>query len=158
MTKLEKRAIAQAFANADEVIFSARNYNYPKYPKITFGNLGYLRALDEILPLIGITPQMLRPIFAAYPQRVTVSRRFPFNLRWFGFNKQTTKQVSISIPETVTSFDELGGFPLEDWLFQKLAKILKKSIKVLRKDGSTGEHIYMFTVHTDGYITYNTSG
>lgn len=148
--KIPDEAIEEAFASASLVSFSARRFNHIPYRSVAFGDIGWWLPLTRVLPLIGITPQMLRPVFN--PQWKVVKRRFPFNLSWFGLNKNRYKTVDVELPETIETYKELGEFPLTDKPFQELARIFGKSVEVLREDGSTGEHYPLFTAHPSGEI------
>ncbi len=142
--------IKKAFAGADSVNFSARNFNCVIYGSISFGDLGWLLPLEDVLPLIGITPQMLRPVFGPQPRRV--KRQFPFNLSWLGLNKRCYKTAWVELPEVVETYEQLGSFALSEKPFQELARILGKSVIVMRQDGSTGGHCHIFTAHPSGEI------
>ncbi len=148
--KIPDEAIKEQFVNTDEVSFSARRFNYIPYRSIAFGDLGWWLPLTRVLPLINITPQMLRPVFNRQPKMV--KRRFPFNLSWFGLNKNRYKIVKVELPATVKSYGELGDFPLSDKPFRELARILGKSVKVWREDGGTGSHYLLFTARPSGEI------
>ena len=141
---IPEEVIKKAFVDADLVIFSARRFNYVKYRFISFGGLGWWLPLSRVLPLIGITPEMLKPVF--FPQQRRIKRRFPFSLAWFGLNKKQYKFVEVEL-EKVENYDQLGNFPLAYRPFQDLAKVLGKRVKVLREDGGTGECCYLFTTH-----------
>jgi hypothetical protein len=136
--KVPAKAIRKAYAKAGSVNFSARNFNHIKYRSIGIGDLGWWLPLQRVLPLIGITPQMLRPVFN--PQQKLVKRGKEF------------KSIRVWLPKRVRTYDQLGSFPLSRESFLKLAKVLGKSIKVLREDGGTGDHNHIFTVHPSGEI------
>lgn len=148
--KISDEAIKEAFASANSVSFSARGFNYIQYRSVAFGDLGWWLPLTRVLPLIGITPQALRPVFN--PQRKLAKRRFPFNLSWFGLNRDRYRIVKVELPEHIGSYKQLGNFPLTDKPFQVLARIFRKSVEVLREDGGTGYHYPLFTVHPSGEI------
>lgn len=56
-------AIQTAFRLAAVIDFSARPFNTIRYRSIAFGNLGWWIPLKRVLPLIGVTPPMLREVF-----------------------------------------------------------------------------------------------
>ncbi len=124
--EIPDEAIIEAFAQVNSVKFSARTFNHIPYRSIGIGDLGWWLSLTRVLPLLGITPQMLKPVFSV-PNRV--------------------------LPENIETYEQLGDFPLSEKPFQKLAEILGKSIQVWREDGSTGDHYYLFTAHPDGNVT-----
>lgn len=70
-----------------------------------------------------------------------------------GLGALKLKPVFGGKPRTQRDFKELGWFPLHEKPFTKLAKILRKPVRVMRESGSTGEHYYLFTAHPDGSIT-----
>ena len=146
--KIPDEAIREQFASSSEVSFSARRFNHIPYRSVAFGDLGWWLPLTRVLPLIGITPQALRPVFNP-PQRKLVKRQFPFNLSWFGLNKNRFK---VELPEHIESYEQLGSFPLAYQPFQEMARIFGKSVEVLREDGGTGDHYPLFTVHPSGEI------
>lgn len=148
-------AIKRQFAKATEVSFSARAFNHIPYRNIAFGDLGWWLPLTRVLPLVGITPQMLRPVFN--PQKRLGERHFPLNRSWFGLNKRMHTVVSVELPATIETYGDLGYFPLSHKPFQELARILGKSVRVLREDGGTGEHYPLFTVHPSGEIVEATT-
>lgn len=148
--KIPDAAIKEEFANATMVRFSAKRFNFIPYRSIAFGDLGWWLPLKRVLPLIGITPQMLRPMFS--PQRETVKRRFPFNLKWFGFNKQTYKTIEVELPPMVETYEELGEVRVEGARFVQFAQILGKPVEVLREDGYSGEHYPVFTAYPSGEV------
>jgi len=143
--EIPDNAIVEQFSSSDEVSFSARRFNYISYRNIAFGDLGWWLPLTRVLPLIGITPQMLRPVFN--PQRKCVKRKFPFNLSLFGLNKNRYRTVEVELPETIETYEQLGNFPLSEKPFRDLAQILEKSVKVFRESGGTGDHHFLFTAH-----------
>ncbi len=156
LDKILDEDIKQAFASANSVRFSAKPLNYISYRFIAFGDLGWWLPLMRVLSLVGITPQMLRPVFN--PQTETVKRRFPFNLSWFGKNKNRFKIAEVELPKNIRTYGELGNFPLAEKPFQKLARILGKPVEVLREDGSTGEHYPLFTAYPSGEIIRAVTG
>lgn len=117
--------IIDAYKSADTIRFSARRNNYVIYRSIAFGELGWWLSLTRVLPLVGVTPQMLRPVF----------KRFDFG-------------------EQLHSYHQLGSFPLTAEAFKKLAKVLGKSIEVLREEPDTMEHIHLFTAHPTGEVVF----
>ena len=143
--------IKKAFARATSVKFSARRFNFIQYRQIAFDDIGWWLPLRRVLPILGITPQMLRPVFSDF-QLSLEKRSFPFNSRWLGLNKQTHKAIKLELPKNIESYEELGEFPLSDKPFQELAKILGKSVEVWREDGGTGEHYHIFTACPSGEI------
>src|SRR3989344_7411896 len=143
--EIPDEAIKEQFRVAREVDFSARPFNSILYRSIAFGDLGWWLPLTRVLPLIGITPQMLRPVFN--PQRKCVKRKFPFNLSLFGLNKNRYRTVEVELPETIETYEQLGNFPLSEKPFRDLAQILEKSVKVFRESGGTGDHHFLFTAH-----------
>ena len=158
-------AIKEQFASATEVSFSARRFNHIPHRSISFGDLGWWLPLTRVLPLIGITPQVLRPVFnpcrvvEKKVERMQVRRSFPLNLvEAVGFLKKeyedkTDYQVKeVELPETIETYEQLGGFPLSDRPFHELARVLGKSVRVLREDGGTGDHRLFFTAHPSGEI------
>lgn len=150
--EIPDKDIIQAFKEAEEISFSARRFNAIQYRKISFGDFGVWFPLIRILPLLGITPRMLRPVFTILPQKILTKRSFPANFNWFGANKNTTKLVGYYPPKNVVNYEELGSFPLNDIPFRRLSVILNKPIKVLREDGYTGAHYHLFTVYPDGQV------
>lgn len=145
------KEIIEQFAIANSLSFSARRFNYVEYRFVAFGDIHWWLPLIRVLPLVGVTPQMLRPVFS--PQWKMVKRHFPFNLSWFGLNKNLYKRVKVELPSTIETYEQLGNFPLSGEPFQQLARVLQKSVKVFRQDGGTGEHWLLFTVHPSGEIT-----
>lgn len=142
-------AIREAFANADSIRFAARNWNVIKYRMVAFGGLRWL-PLKYVLEVIGITPQMLRPVFN--PQREWGKRRFPLNLSWFGLNSKQYEWRDVELPKIVDNYEQLGSFPTTKEHFQKVRKVFGKAIEVYKEDGSTGQMTYLGTVHLSGQI------
>ncbi len=163
--KIPDEAIKEQFEVASEVSFSARRFNHIPYRSIAFGDLGWWLPLTRVLPLIGITPQMLRPVFnprrvvEKKVERVQVKRPFPLNLvETVGllnkkYEDKTDYQVKeVDLPEVIDTYEQLGDFPLSDKPFQEMARVLGKSVKVLWEDDGTGEHFHLFTAHPSGEI------
>lgn len=148
--EIPDEVIKAQFNRCTVVEFSARSYNAIRYRSITFGDLGWWLPLRRVLPLIGITPQMLRPVFN--PQHKISKRRFPFNLRWFGLNKNRYILQTVELPNIIDTYDQLGSFPPDHAPFLELANILNKPVKVLKEDGATGQHYPLFTAHTNGLV------
>ncbi|HEU5187194.1 MAG TPA: hypothetical protein VFT87_01680 [Candidatus Saccharimonadales bacterium] len=151
--EIPDEVIKEQFAGCTGVEFSARSFNFIEFRSIRFGDLGVGLPLKRVLPLIGITPQMLRPVFN--PQRKVVKRHFPFNLRWFGLNKNRYTTVTVELPLIIETYDQLGSFPLSEGPFQALARVLGKSVTVLREEGGTGDLYPLFTTHPSGEIVQN---
>lgn len=122
--EIPDEAIREAFARADVVQFSARSNNCIKYQSIAFGNLGWWLSLTRVLLLVSITPQMLRPVFSTEGE----------------------------LPDDIGSYEELGSFPLSRKPFQELARVLGKSVEVLREDGASGYHYHLFTARPSGEV------
>lgn len=163
--KIPDETIREQFARSTNVKFSARRFNDILHRSITFGNLGWWLPLTRALPLIGITPQMLRPVFNPRRimekkiEKVRVKRPFPLNFfEVVGFlqkkyeNKIDYQINDVELPTTINAYEQLGDFPLSEKPFQELARILGKSVMVLREDGGTGDHHLLFTAHPSGEI------
>jgi hypothetical protein len=147
LDKIPDEAIVEQFAKATEVNFSARPRNNI-WRSIAFGDLGWWLPLSRVLPLVGVTQQMLRTVFN--PQHEMVKRHFPFNLGWFGLNKNCYKTIKVELPAVIVTYDQLGYFPLDTQHFLELARVLGKSVKVMREDGGTGDHYFLFIAHPYG--------
>jgi len=163
--KIPDEAIREQFTSADEVYFSARRFNSVPNRSVAFGDLEWWLPLTRVLPLIGITPQMLRPVFNPQQvlrdkvEKVRIRRSFPLNfLEALGLLEKKYEDKcgyeikEVELPETIKSYEQLGNFPLSDKPFQELARILGKSVKVQREDGGTGDHYLLFTVRPSGEI------
>lgn len=137
--------IRGAFAKANLVQFSAKPFNSVAWRSVAFGDLGYWLPLGRVLPIVGITPQMLRSVFS--PGLRSVPRPFPFNCGWLGLNRRRFDVVEQELPQEIRTYEQLGSFPLSQDRFKRLAKVLGKAIEIFREDGSTGEHRYVMTVH-----------
>jgi hypothetical protein len=147
---IPNETIQEAFAKSDSVKFLAKRFNHIPYRSITFGDFGWWLPLSRVLPIIGITPQVLRPVFN--PQRDLRPRHFPFNLKWFGLNKNRYEITDVDLPKTIKSYEKLGFFRLNEKNFLELAKILGKVIEVIKDDGSTGEYYHLFSAYPSGEI------
>lgn len=151
--EVSDEAIKTAFANAKSMDFLARNFNPIQFQHVGFkGELIMELPMIRVLSLIGITPQMLRPVFN--PQRKYVKRRFPFNFYWFGLNGNRYKFVDKELPEQIESYEQLGSLPItQKKPFQELAKILGKPVKVmLKEDGKSFFYFLLFTAYPSGEI------
>jgi hypothetical protein len=147
--------IIEAFKASESIGFAARPSNYIKYRTIMISGVYWSLPLSRVLPLVGITPEMLRPVFDRKVQLREMGRFFPLNLSWFGLNKKTTKikAVIVSLPEKIDDYDQLGCFQLSAEPFQKLAKIINKTIHVWRQESDTTEGGFpLFTVFPDGSV------
>jgi hypothetical protein len=147
--------IIEAFKASESIGFAAKNFNYIKYHTIMISGVSCPLPLSRVLPLVGITPEMLRPVFDRKAETREVSRFFPFNLRWLGLNKRTTKTkvVVAPLPEKLDDYDQLGCFRLSEKPFQELAKIINKRIHVWREESDTVEECFpLFTVFPDGSV------
>jgi len=157
--QIADKAIIDEFEKTTTVMFSARPYNYVAYRSIAIGDLGWWLPLMRVLPLLGITPQMLRPVFNPLQiieeksEKVLIKRSFPFSLfEKFGIikkkyeDKKEHQVKEVDLPEIVENYEQLGGFPLTEERFKKLSIILGKSVEVLKEDGGTGEHYPVFNI------------
>lgn len=155
--KIPKDVIKEVFENSPEINFSARPFNQVASRSIAFGGLGWWLPWGYVLAVLGTKPQELRPVFNLQRQIKRTKKKFPLNFRWFGLNKDVYKRKveEVELPENVESFEGLGYFSLDEKYFLKLAKILDKSVNVLREDGGTGEHMYLFTATPSGGILVN---
>ena len=142
--------IRKEFEKAESVRYQARNFNYVAGGFVAFGDLGWWLPLRRVLTILGITPEMLQPVFN--PQYTMVKRRFPFDRNWCGLNKRTSKAVEVELPEVIGSYGMLGNFLLDQKRFLKLAKILGKPIEAHRYDGSAFRHDHLFTAYPSGEI------
>lgn len=143
--EISDEEIETVYQSVDQIRFSARPFNSIFYRKIAFGDLGWWLPLERVLPLIGITSQMLRPVFDT--KQMLVKRKFPFNWSWFGLNKKCYDSVLIEIPEQIDRSEQLGILVLEKESFYKLADVLGKIIEVYKEDGGTGDHYHLYTIH-----------
>ncbi|OGC47655.1 hypothetical protein A2886_02640 [candidate division WWE3 bacterium RIFCSPHIGHO2_01_FULL_42_13] len=150
LDQIPDETIVEAFNRAEEVDFAAKNFN-PITRSMSFGDLGWWLPLRRVLPLIGIMPQTLRPVFNRSQPHAT-KRLFPFNLRWFGLNKNRYKVVVTELPEKIENYEQLGAFPLTKQAFVELAKLFGKSIRVSHEDGYSSELLYLFTAHPSGKV------
>lgn len=125
--EIPNKTIIEEFSKADVVKFSARRNNFIKYRNLAFRGINYWLPLTRVLPLIGITPAMLRPLVVPW---------------W----KRTLLPVNRVSGE---SYDSLDCFQITKGSFRKLAKILGKPIEVWREHPWDGDHDYLFTVFPD---------
>lgn len=147
-----ENVIIETFARAEAIRISVRDRNWINYRSIALPGIGWWLPLSRVLPLVGITPQMLRPVFNRIVQK-EVTRPFPFNRRWFGLNRRTTTIVTVeSVAEVITDYMELGSFtPDDESVLQKLAGVFGKKLDVWCEDGlSEGHHSLLYTVTPDG--------
>lgn len=142
--------IKDLFKNADSVRYPARNFNYIASGFIAIGDLSLWLPLKRVLPLIGVTPTMLRPVFN--PQSTMVKRRFPFSRSWFGLNKNRYKTIEVELPEIIESYEDLGKFPFGKKPFGELAKILGKMVGVYRVDEDACNFVNCFIAYPDGTV------
>lgn len=147
--EIPDEVIKKQFEQVDEVSISARRFNHLQWRSIGIGNLGWWIPLTRVLPLIGITPTMLRPVFN--PQYVL--KRFNRWSELFGGKFGKLRMIKTELPKKISTYEKLGSFPLAEKPLIELAKILGKSVKVLREDGGTGDHYHIFTAHPDGTIS-----
>jgi len=150
--KISDINIKKAFEKTRSVKVTARPFNHIAFRSIGFDELGWWLPLLRVLPLIGITPQMLRPVFN--PQKVSKKRLFPFCLRWWGLNKWTHKLVEVELPRNIESYKDLGCFVLSHKPYQELAKILGKPVEVWREKGKNGneKHNFLFIAYPNGDV------
>ena len=141
--------ILTAFALADTVRFSARRFNTIAHRSIGIGDIGWWLPLSRVMPLLGITPQMLRPAFN-FPRIVVKKRHFPFGINFFGLNRIVDLVEVNGLSETIDTYDQLGAFCIEDEPLKAFARILGKTIEVWREDGGSGEHYLLLTVTPGG--------
>lgn len=142
--EIPDEAIKKAFASADLVILSARRINRISSLLISFGVFGWWLPLTRVLPLINITPQMLRPVFN--PQRKLVKRQNSngVGLEQWGFDE-------VELPKHIESYEQLGEFLLTDKPSQELARIFGKTVEIREEDGRK-DLLRRFTVHPFGEI------
>lgn len=134
-------AILAAWDNARWVKILKKKYSFIKQGQIKIDKLDVWLPLVRVLQIIGVTPQMLEPIFGSYT--VLTPRPFPFGWRWFGLNKQWHAKAE-EFPRGMTTYDQLQKFPLteDNRAFSELAGILKKTIKVYGR--IDGKNYYLF--------------
>jgi hypothetical protein len=148
--QIPDEVIAEEYLKTDTIRFSARPFNTVIYRSIAFGELGWWLSLIRVLPLVGVTPQMLRPVFNPQTKWLKLPTRRKF--RWFGSRKFIHHLVVQTLPDEIATYHQLGGFPLSVDNFLALSKVLGKSIEVYREDGGSGEHRYLFTVTSSGEV------
>jgi hypothetical protein len=149
--QIPDEAIRQEFANADVVQFSAKPVNLIQYRQITFGDLGFWLPLTRVLPLLGITPQILRPVFN--PQHRVIKLQLPLEDEFYD-PEELYQEAAVELPENIEDYEQLGSFPLHYGPFAILAEILGKSVEVWQEDGNTGSHSYQFTASPSRRITW----
>ncbi|MCX6784994.1 MAG: hypothetical protein NTV81_03645 [Candidatus Komeilibacteria bacterium] len=93
------------------------------YSVATSVKFGWWFPLTRVLPLIGVTPQMLKPVFDS---------------------------ANVYVPDEVREYAQLGMFPLVRKAFIALAKILNKPVEVEREEGGSGFHRPVFTSYPSG--------
>lgn len=143
--------ILREYLAAKEVKFSAKNFNHIRYRKISFGKLGWWLPLSRVLPVIGITPTMLRPVFN--PQTIVVKKAFPLWNNWFKiFCCSGFEAMTVELPEEIDNYDQLGSIQICEESFYELAKVLDRKIVVLREDGGNGAHSHIFSVDQFGRV------
>lgn len=128
--------IKRAFANTESVDFLGRHFNPIQFQLVGLKSLIMELPMIRVLSLIGVTPQMLRPVFN--PQRKLINFRFEDE----------------ELPDNIKSYEQLGGFYItQKKPFQELAKILGKPVKVnLREDGKSFFYSLLFTALPSGEI------
>lgn len=146
--------IRQKFVEADILIFDAKSHcNRIDMHTYIFIGEDYDVNLEDLLIAIGVTPQMLRPVFN--PQTEPVPRNFPFNFSWGGLNRHTLKYAEVELPLEIKDYEDLGAFPRSHKNFLELSKILHKPIKVLEVDPYTikiQDHRPLFIAYPSGKI------
>ncbi len=120
--------IRSAFNAAPKIVFMARPFNEIRWSMIflpNFGQYGQSFLVQGLMPVIGVTPRMLIPVYQ--PQ------------------------------QDIVTYGDLGCFRLAEAPFKELARILRKTIEVVREDGSVErDHRYLFTVTPAGEIIAET--
>ena len=123
-SEISDKYIKEEFEMTSMVDLSARGFSRLQYIRMSFGSLLCWLPITRVLPIVGITPQIMRQVF---------------------FNK--------NLPEVIETFDELGNLPMSAEAFKKFSQILKKSLRVFIEDVWTGGHNLVFTVyHTSGEV------
>lgn len=127
--------IKRAF-ESNSITFLARRFNPVRWALVAFENAHNLYidytelSFKDVMSVNGITPDMLRHIFDG--------------------RNLTSSEIE---DEDEDDYDRLGGFPRTDMkAWKELAKVLKKSVKVVTKDGGKGEYYYLFTIDSSGEI------
>jgi len=141
--KIPDEVIQKEFGQANSIKFLTRKVNSIEYWSITFGDLGWWLPVNRVFPIIGITQEMLGSVIGLQLQEAP--RRFPFNLSWFGLNKKQSKIIRID--------PDISSFYMNEELFQKLAKILDKSIESWDEDNTEKHPRLMFSVNPLGKVT-----
>ncbi len=142
--------ILDAFQASDMVVVITKRFGSVMYDYMSVGQLGWQLPMTCVFPIIGITPAMLRNVYAEKTQ--LVPRSFPFNLSWFGMNRRRYDVVSVSLPENIWRYNQLGRLPLEREGYARLAAVLKKDVMLMRDHGDLGDLEHMFTVGSDDVI------
>ncbi len=149
--------IIDAFKATDTVHFSARRNNLVKYRKIGIPGLGWWLPLMKVLPLIGITPEMLLPVMGLHDvQSIEQAKLVGEPLRSRVIAEVKGRQMGTLIARRSApqlAYDDLGSIGLANDPFIALALVLNKNIEVHHEDGGTGEHVYIFTVYVSGEIS-----
>ena len=117
-SEISDKYIKEEFEMTSMVDLSARGFSRLQYIRMSFGSLLRWLPITRVLPIVGITPQIMRKVF---------------------FNK--------NLPDVIETFDELGNLPMSAEAFKKFSQILKKSLRVFIEDVWTGGHKLLFTVN-----------
>ncbi len=130
-------------------IYFIHEKNYFESSRFSLCGINNSFFLKVLFKALEIEPQELRSIF--HRKCISVPHLFPYNLNWFGFNKNTHYIREVEIPEEISTYDELGYFEYSDReAFKALSKILKKEIDVYKFINN--EYVFEFRVFPDGKI------
>lgn len=149
--EISDEKIRQMFAGTTVVHCPCRNFNCMKWAHIFLQTLKEELPLARVLEVVGITPQMMRPMFN--PQRKVVERWLLSPWRLGGSQH---KVVNVQLPRIINSYDELGNFYAKRKTFIAFAKIIGKTVKVYQSYGDTCELTPLFTAFPSGKIEEET--
>lgn len=149
--------IINAFNAAETVRFSARRFNFIRHRSIALPGLGWWLPLTRVLPLVGITPEMLVSVMGLAKEQDleqarmiggTVLKRTLSHAK----NKKLMHRFRFVRNTRGLTYADLGRITLSKESFVDLARVLNKNIEVHREDGGTGEHYHLFTACVSGEI------
>ncbi len=152
------QVIREEFIKTDCMSLFVRQLNSVSSLSITCSEIVWMLPMTRVLPLVGITPQMLRPMFN--PQQKKIKRIFPFNLSWGGLNEKLYNIVEVELPFTIETYEQLGEFRMSKDVkpFLALSRIFEKPVSLLTGDCFDGDLYRLCTVYPSGKIDKGVTG
>jgi len=136
------KSVESSFQQYDHLSLMTPDPFQPLLSKVGFDDTKVWFPFCDVMEVLGITPQKLRPVFS--PKKTKINLPFPYIFKLFGL--KTWFLVHKNLPKTIENYNHLGTAEMNFDTFFKLSDTLGRKIHVYGPDRLGVRIIYQMTI------------